>query len=341
MNKKPASEIVEANVRNSDISPFPFTEQEKALAERLGIEINSSIDARLNFAVGKTNQALRLVVEAGLIFLSVKAELKHGEFLPALEALGVNPKRAHESMVFARAAAALPEDKREALMLVPKSKALVLAGADYEVLEQMLEDGDVSDLDALSVRELRHRIRALEAHNTDLSVQVGTAEAERDGAIKKLNKRNQRDDDEGVPVVVADLRAELAALVKKAELAITSLYPLGVDIVGLSSNSQAHEWVEPTLRLGLSGLLALRELIDGSIKSFSEAMGEQVRRLQSGPDALAFLDDAEIKAVAEEWMRLTATHQHEAALREYERGQAKPKGKGRPAKAPEAPKAKG
>lgn len=188
--------------------------------------------------------------------------------------------------------------------------------------------------------DLVERVDALEKDNTNTRTQLMTAEAERDGAIKKLNKRGQRDDDEGVPVVVADIRAEFAALVKKAELAITSMHPVGVETYLLRGHQQAGDWVDPTLRLALSGLLSLRELIDGGIKGFTEAMGETAKRLASQPDALAFLDESEIKTVAAEWATLTALHSHEEALRKHERDQAKPKGKGRPTKAPEAPKGK-
>jgi len=114
---------------------------------------------------------------------------------------------------------------------------------------------------------------------------------------------------------------------------------VGLEIYNLTTHEEAREWVEPSLRLGLAGLLMVRELVDGSIKSFVQGMdGKNVpERLTSPPDVLAFLDPTEIKALAEEWARLTDTHKYEADLRVHERAQSKPRGKGRPASAPVAP----
>lgn len=335
MTKKQTTEVAEENHRTS--GTLELTDQDASVAQQIGIVLGGSASDRLTRAVTAYNQASRMAVEAGYLLLSVRADVEHGEFLKALSELGFSQQRASDLMRTAKFISAVPEAQRIEILTLPKSKVLALASADPAVIEQMLEDGDVSDLDDMSVRGLRLRIRELEAGTTDLAVERDTALADLKAAEKKLKRSVRDEDDYGVPVVVADIRAEMAALIKKAELAITSLHPVGVEIVNLSSHDEAGEWIKPSLRLGLSGLLAVRELIDGSIKSFTQAMGEHAGRLKSEPDALAFLDAHEIKTVAEEWARLTATHQHEAALREHERAQAKPRGKGRPAKAPEAP----
>lgn len=331
------NQVAAANPRT--VRGFEFTEADSAAALELGIMVGGAVGDRISRAVVSYNMAARLAVEAGYLLLSVKSELAHGEFETGVESLGLSSQRASELMRMAKFATALPESQRAEMLSLPKSKVLALASADPEVIEQLLEDGDVSDLDDLSVRGLRQRIRELEASTTDMAVQRDKAEADLK-ALEKKQRRAERDaEDQVVPLVVADLRSELAALIKKAELAVTSLHPVGVDIVGLSAHSDGAQWREPTLRLGVSGLLALRELVDGSLKSFTEAIGEKAKWLGDVPDPLSFLDASEVKALAEDYGRLTAVHQHEAALREHERAQARPKGKGRPAKAPEAPKA--
>lgn len=335
MEKTQTTEVVVANRQTS--AELTFTEKDASAAQELGIMVGGAVGDRITRAVVSYNMAARLAVEAGYLLLSVKAEVEHSQFESGVVSMGLSPRRARELMQMAKFTTLLPDSQRAEMLALPKSKVLALASADPAVIEQMLEDGDFSDLNDLTTRGLRLRIRELEAGTTDLAVERDTALADLKAVEKKLKRSARDEDDYGVPVVVADMRAEMAALIKKAELAVTSLHPVGVEIVNLRGHDEASEWVEPSLRLGLSGLLAVRELIDGSIKSFSQAMGDQVKRLQSGPDALAFLDATEVKAVADEWARLTATHQHEAALREHERTQAKPRGKGRPAKAPEAP----
>lgn len=329
-------ELLPANVQT--VRTFDFSPADAESAAQMGIVIGGSPADRVTRAIGAYNMGARLYVEAGYLLLSVKSELPHGQFEEAVEAVGLTRYRAAELMRSARFVTRLPETQRAEMLNLPKSKVLMLASADPSVIEDLLEDEETGDLDNLSVRDLRRRIKELEANNTDLSVQVDTAEAERDGALKKL-KRRQRDeeDNDGVPVVVADIRLEIAALLKKAELAVTSLHPVTVEAYSLRGNEQSHDWSDPTLRLALSGLLALRELVDGGLKGLADALGDKAKRLANHPEALSFLDEFEVKAVAAEYANLTALHSHEEALRKHERDQARPKGKGRPAKAPEAP----
>jgi hypothetical protein len=205
------------------------------------------------------------------------------------------------------------------------------------VVEDLLDNPD-QDLSVLGVRGLRDRIRELEAATANTAAERDAAIAERDGLSKQLRRRTRdAEDAEGTPAVIADMRLEIAELVKKAELSLASLYPIGPEVLNLVAVEGAAPWVHPTLRLALSGLVALRIQVDGLIGSYAQALGDDARKLQSQPDALAFLDDGEIKAVAEEWGRLVAVHQHEEALRAHEREQARPKGKGRPKAAPKAP----
>lgn len=316
-----------------------FTEADGAAANSLGIVLSGSLEDRISRAVYSYNAASRLAVEAGYLLLSVKAEVEHGQFVDGVEALGLSKQRASELMRMAKFATSLPDDRRAELLMLPKSKVLAIASADAAVIESLLEDG--GDLDDLSVRGLRDKIKELEAKLTDAGVERDTVIAERDGLAKQLRRRRaeEAEGDGGVPLVVADVRAEISELVKKAELSLASLSPLGAEVVNLAGHEEAHVWINPTLRLALSGLVALRLQADGLIAQFAKALGDDVKKLQSQPDALAFLDDSEILNVAEEWARLTALHQHEQALRAHEREQAHPKKPGRPTAAPKAPKA--
>ncbi|MES1977530.1 MAG: hypothetical protein V4451_05805 [Pseudomonadota bacterium] len=338
MAKKPAPATEIAKVSN--VAKFEVTEAALTLAARFGLNLSDAKDIRVDRAAQNMNRSLHCMVAAGLDLASLQADCEHGEFLTLIEERGFEQSGAYRAISYTNFLLSRSEDERERLLEMPKSKVLALASADSAVIDDLLAEGEDGDLATLSVRELRNRIKELEANNTDLSVQVGKTEAERDGALKKL-KRRQRDeeDGEGVPVVVADIRLEIAALVKKAELSVQSMHPVAVEAYNLRGDEKAHDWADPTLRFALAGLVALREQIDGGIKGLTDALGDKAKRLAGQPDALAFLDESEIKAVAGEWATLTATHTHEEALRKHERDQAKPKGRGRPAAAPEAPKA--
>ncbi|KLN54706.1 hypothetical protein [Variovorax paradoxus] len=337
MNKKQSTEI--ANPRTSG-GAFEFTEADTAAATSLGIVLSGGLDERISRAVYAFNNATRYAVEAGYLLLSVKAEVERGQFESGIHDLGLSSQRASELMRMAKFATALPEERRAEMLMLPKSKVLALAAADAAVIEDLLSEDGGTDLDALTVRELRDRIKEAEAQLADAAVERDTAIAERDGLAKKLKKRaRDAEDHEGTPVVIADIRAEVAALIHKGELSVESLHPVLVELVGYSGHEQAGEWVTPSLRFALSGLVALRLQIDGAIKSCVDALGDDSKKLQSGPDSLAFLDEAEIRAVGEEWPRLVGVHEHESSMRAHERKQAKPRGKGRPEAAPKAPKA--
>lgn len=341
MAKKITTELAATNL-HTDAS-LPISDAERALAAFFEVDLTVPVEVQIERVKVDARRGLETAICMGLRLLAIQEQCEHGAFLGLIREAGVGQRDGYNCMNLARSFAAEGDQvRRDALLEMGKSKALVLLAADPAVRDQIMESPELlrDALDA-SKREFADQLAELQASNEDLASQVVTAEAERDGALKRLNKRNQRDeDDEGVPLVIADIRAEMAALVKKAELAITSMYPVGVEATGLGGHAEAGEWVKPTLRLGLSGLLAVRELIDGSIKSYVEATGESAERLVSQPDALSFLSTSEIRAVAEHWHTLTALHGHEAALRHFERERALPKGKGRPAAPPKAPKAK-
>lgn len=333
----PSAEIVKVD----NVGKFEITETAIALAARFGLNLADTKETRVDRAAQNMNRSMQCMVAAGLDLASLQADCEHGEFLTLIEERGFEQRGAYRAISYTRFLLSRSDDERERLLEMPKSKVLALASADSVVIDDLLAEGDEGDLATLSVRELRKRIHELEANNVDLSVQVDTAEADRDAALKKL-KRRQRDEEDGggVPVVMADIRAEVAALVKKAELCVGSFTPLGGELAGLRSHAEAGPWVNPTARLAVAGLVSLRVVIDGVIGQYAEALGLNDNEFVYESEPLSFLTPEEIVTVAGQWPELTALHTHEEALRKHERDQAKPKGKGRPTKAPEAPGSK-
>lgn len=334
MPKKQATglTVVETGEVVRTVRTFDFTDADSTAALQLGIVIGGAIDDRITRAVVSYNMASRLAVEAGYLLLSVKTETEYGDFEARVEAMGLTRQRAAELMRMAKFATLLPEGQRAELLSLPKTKVMALASADPEVLQDLLEE-DGGDLSMLGVRELRKRIRELEADKANLSVDGDTLKAERDSLAKQLKRRSQSEEDSGVPIVVLDIRAEAAALVKKAELALTSIYPLGVELAGLRGHDLAGPWVEPSTRLVLAGLVALQVQLAGLVVSYAESIDADIGA--EPPAELAHLQPSEVQAVAKEWAELTALHNHEAALRQHDRDAARPRGKGRPASAPQ------
>jgi hypothetical protein len=216
-------------------------------------------------------------------------------------------------------------------MALPKTKAMALVNADTVVLEAMLEDGE-ADLNLIGVRELRARLKELEADLVDAQVQRDTAEAQAEGLKKKLSKA-PKDREDAVPMVVADLRAEIMAEGKKAELAITAFNGLGGEVMSLIGTEAAHAWADGTLRLAFSQLCALRVQLDGLITKYAKELPGEVAK----PAQLSYLTQQEIVEAAQAHEQLTKVSQYEAELRKWEREQERPRGKGRPSAKPVAP----
>ena len=314
---------------------FEYTAEDAEVAKQLGILVDTPIDDRITRAVVSYNMAARLAVEAGYLLLSIKAEVDHGQFGEALESMEMSSQRASELMRMAKFTTMIPQERRAELMVMPKAKVLVLASADPEVVEDLLEEGgDINPAD-LSVRALRAKVRELEKKAADAVVDRSTAEAEAESLRKKLAAQNHQPAAGVMPVVIKDIRSETIALLKKAELSVESLVPIETELAGLRW-SAVDAWVNPSGQLLMAGLVALRLQLDGAIERIAEKLEMAAPSLKE-PDALAGLDKFEVVEIAGVYQGLIRSHEYEAALRQYERDQEKPKGRGAPRKAPKAP----
>ena len=314
---------------------FEYTAEDAEVAKQLGILVDTPIDDRITRAVVSYNMAARLAVEAGYLLLSIKAEVDHGQFGEALESMEMSSQRASELMRMAKFTTMIPQERRAELMVMPKAKVLVLASADPEVVEDLLEEGgDINPAD-LSVRALRAKVRELEKKAADAVVDRSTAEAEAESLRKKLAAQNHQPAAGVMPVVIKDIRSEIIALLKKAELSVESLVPIETELAGLRW-SAVDAWVNPSGQLLMAGLVALRLQLDGAIERIAEKLEMAAPSLKE-PDALAGLDKFEVVEIAGVYQGLIRSHEYEAALRQYERDQEKPKGRGAPRKAPKAP----
>lgn len=331
MSKKNENQIGQA-VR------FEVTPSAERYAAAININLAATAEQRWDALALARNAEQAYFAAQGLLLLSLKKDVEHGAFYSKLTEIGCHPRQASRAMSYARFVFSRSEDEQLELLKLPHTTVCTLAAADPDVIEMAIEDG-IENIDAVSVRELYQRNQELKLANVDLQVERDTIEAQRLALQKQLRRRSTDADDAGIPTLVSDLRAETAALVKKAELAINSLHPLGMELgdLRINANAEINQWSEPTQRMALAGLLSLRELTDGAIAAYVHSLGEGVDRLHSRPDALSFMLPAEIDVVAKEWAELTALHSHEAALRQHEREVARPKGKGRPKAAPEAP----
>lgn len=322
-----------ALIASPDVRTLTFDDAAASLAGALQLDLQASPDVRTERAIQAYNMATRHMVEAGLLLLSVRSEVGPEAFSAVLEERGMAKQRASELMRGAALVARLGGDERDRVLAMHKSKVVLLANASPAVVEAVLEDDEI-DVDLLTVRALRERVRDLEAATTDLTVQRDTAEAEAEG-LRKQVKRGLPDRQDGVPLVVADLRAEIVALGKKAGLALDGFHALASDLQALVGTDAAHEWADATVRLAAAQLSALAVQLNGELRYYATALpGEDLT-----PASRSYLTKQEVIEAAKVCAELTQVHDYERALREWEREQQRPRGKGRPRAKPEAPEA--
>ncbi|MCG5260401.1 hypothetical protein [Cupriavidus gilardii] len=316
-----------------NVRDFGFGDAERRLAADLGIDVSVSINARMVRAIERTNHALRMVVEAGLELLSIRAECEHGEFLAALDAAGMPNQRAYEAMTYAKFAASLPAEERAKVLELPKTKVLALAKADPGVLEDLFADDEAfSDIASLSVRDLRQRIRTLEAAKTDLATKTETLERERDRLREDLRVAREGRVKTGgaVPILVQDIRLECAALHKKALISVEDIGRLASEHLanGLSENA---EWNVPVARHVHAALASLYATVGGLMAQMEQTYGPE---LAGDATVLDTFSPEEATRCALEYRALIAEHEHEKKAREWEREMERPRGVGRPKKRP-------
>ncbi len=320
--------VAPANVRPG--AHLEFTAEDADVAQALNISLDGTMDALVSRAVTAINQAALRAVEAGYLLLKVKTSAEHGQFEALIEAAGLNRYRAAEMMRMARVFTLAPVAQRSAMLEMPKKKVLALASADPVVLEALMEDG-ADKIDALSVRELKAEIKSMKKALVDAQVQRDTAEAELTTARRKLHGREQRID--MVPNIVADTRQEIGAQAKKAELAIQSFGDLLSELSG--KTGVQGDWFDATARQGVAALAALRYQLDAMLSAYTETLGDP----DPMPTSLSYMTQQEQVELHEKWRGLTAMHEYEKSMRNWERAQSRPKTAGRPMAKPTPPAA--
>jgi hypothetical protein len=327
----------------SKTAKFEITEAEQDLAAALDLSLAGDARHLVGIATAATNQALTLVIESGLLLMAAHEQLvlserldktpsgvgrpKNEAFHAILDEFGLPRQRAYEAMSMAKYAAALPSDQRTEMLALPKTKAMLLAQADPEVIADLFA-GEETDITALSVRELKNQIRELTAAKTQSAVERQKTEQENVLLQKRLTAATaaRADVTDIVPAHVSDIRLECAALYKKAELSIDGLARLTAEVHLLDG-----EWALSVARSNFAALQGLIGAARGAAAELHRAYGAD---LDGDNSTLERLTQKELFKCATEYKDLIATHEHEAALRAHERDVAKPKGKGRPKAAP-------
>ncbi len=156
----------------TEIAGRPAISNLERVGDLLAVDLDVDDAALLDYAVHEFNRAAWTLARAGVAFAALRERSGHGQFEDALEKRGISPQRAREAMRVAMMVASMPDDQARRIAQLPPSKAIELAKADPEVVEQLLAEGSLDGNAPLSVRELRLRLRKAEQREIDASVQL-------------------------------------------------------------------------------------------------------------------------------------------------------------------------
>lgn len=328
----PALGNVDAEIKCDNVVTFEITDEVQSLAQRFGLNLHDSHEVRIERAAQNMNRSVQYLLAAGIDLLALRADCEHGVFSELLEERGFERRSAYRAIQYAQFLLSQPEPEREKLLSYPKSHVLALASADPEVVEDLLDDDDI-DLKALSVRELRQTIKELDRKKTDLAVQVETLELEKkqqDDIIKTLREDRVKTGGD-VPFEVQDIRLEMAALHKKAELAIQDLGLIHDKLLEGAINDLPAEW-RLSVEKHMTASVASLHIMTSNLLS---TMSPDLHIAEGEPCTFDIFSPSEALRCAQEYKTLIEEHRHEKTLREWDREQARPRGPGRPKNRPE------
>ncbi len=196
------------------------------VAVMIGADTRGSNDELLTLGVQEMNRGALCVARAGCYFSALKERLPDGDFVAAIEARGFDRRRVWEAMQIAQWIGTQPDERVRAFAQLPSTKALALARADQQVVEDLLTEKGAQDVASLSVRELRSRISKLESANVTLETRLERTEAERDKIKARALNRLV---DTQMPEFAVVVREEAAALTETMAVSLDGLERLFAD----------------------------------------------------------------------------------------------------------------
>lgn len=279
----PRNEIAAAAPVGRDLptsSPQTILDEQARLeAQRLAL---ADLDQRYGLTGPYDRDALlrsaqTLIVETGMrllmlgrVFCLIKAHEPDGEWLSALDQLGVSPRMAQRCMATARRL----EGKESRLMLAAQlssSKVLELTALDDDQLDE-IADGQIKglkldDLDRMSTKELRDKLRKLREERAKEAETQGEIIAGKDKKLNDLDRKlrywGKSEPREKADTILSDLAlavVEANSILARIETAVRStraVYDEAGDAVPADIETQiAARVADLSERIGALQLLA-------------------------------------------------------------------------------------
>ncbi len=235
--KNPITPATEANIDNDAVASASAAAL--ALAPQLN-EIDAlygdgtpyHMETSIQKAIFYLNESADAMLKAGKQLILLKEHEPHGDFMHALERIGMAPRAAQKMM---QATVKFTKPNAPTLAHLGKSKLLELMVEDDEDLAELGKGGTLAglaldEIDKMSVRELRDSIRKERVdHKKELAAQEHVNEKKEkmlNEFEKKLFKRQ-----EDLPIIVRSIREDCVLLSGSVIIAINKMHELRQQIL--------------------------------------------------------------------------------------------------------------
>ncbi|MDD2722211.1 MAG: hypothetical protein PHH47_12985 [Gallionella sp.] len=238
-----------SNLKVVDFDASSLLDISKDFARKITIDLSASIEARWDYAREQEERGKAHFAAMGLLLLSLNRDLAHGEFLPELERRGFDQRQAYRAMSYARYVFSQPKPQQMRLLEMPVTKVALLAQADPEVVEELMDGDDGEEkIESLSVRDLAVMVKNLK-RNFDT---VNNKKLALEDEVARLRPRTLTPGAAEFNARTFEVRHEAAALEYGARIHMDALDTLFVDVledVGVDAETES-------LRIKAVGLAA-------------------------------------------------------------------------------------
>lgn len=283
-------------------------------AGRISVDLTASVEARWTAAREHEELGKARFAALGLLLLSIKKDLPHGEFMLELERRGFEERQSRRAMAYANYVFTQPAQQQARLIEMPVTKVAALAGADPDVVEALMNDGD--KVEKTTVRGLLDELKGFRNREQRLQddLEIARLQLERlQGERKRLTDLLPRTE---------DVRAECLALQAGAEWHLNALRKLFDD----TEEAAPEGFLQIETVWIAANAIAARAL---DLVQRIRDMGPE--NLPDRPHGEHCMTEAEAHAWLLNYPLIESRLDGEASLRKEKREAARPRGPGRPA----------
>lgn len=283
-------------------------------SDKIAVDLTASVESRWEEARRHEEIGKARFAALGLILLSLKKDVPHGEFLPELERRGFEERQARRAMAYANYVFTQSPKQQARLLEMPVTKVAALAGADPEVVETLMSDGD--RVEKTNVRDLLDELKGYRQRELRLQDDLELARLQ----LERLQGEKRRLTD--LLPRTEDVRAECLALQAGAEWHLNALRKLFDD----TEETAPEGFLQVETVWITANVIAARAL---DLVQRIRDMGPV--NLPERPHGEHCMQPAEAQAWLLNYPLIESRLSGEAASRQEKRDAMKPRGPGRPA----------